>query len=114
MWHKETNKRKTSNSNLIEEINKLKRYENKKSNEIIQILQTETYSEFKKFKNVITKYNIIAKKRKWIYTPYFASKPEYIEFLILASMSGVGVKKIWKKEYKWNNTYITIWTIYRI
>ena len=93
-WHKETNKRKTSNSNLIEEINKLKRYENKKSNEIIQILQSEPYSEFKIFKNVITKYNLIAKKRIWIYTPYFASNPEYIESLILASMSGVDVKII--------------------
>lgn len=93
-WYKETNKRKSSNSDLVNEINKLKKHETKDSNEIIQILQSEPYSEFKIFKNIITKYNSIAKKRIWIYTPYFASNTDYIESLILASMSGVDVRII--------------------
>ncbi|MGL5640410.1 MAG: cardiolipin synthase [Mycoplasmoidaceae bacterium] len=93
-WHKETNKRTSSNTNLINEINDLKKHQAKNSNEIIQILQSEPYSEFKIFKNIITKYNAIAKKRIWIYTPYFASSTEYIESLISASMSGVDVRII--------------------
>ncbi|MGL5246356.1 MAG: cardiolipin synthase [Mycoplasmoidaceae bacterium] len=93
-WHKETNKRTTSNTNLINEISDLKKFEAKNSNEIIQILQSEPYSEFKIFKNIITKYNSVAKKRIWIYTPYFASNSDYIESLISASMSGVDVKII--------------------